>query len=206
LNSHKGLQGTSRPCHYHVLADENGFTADTLQEFTYRLCYSYVRCTKSVSLVPPVITMLILALQELDITPRETCTMMTSQSVLASLATSLRLSSNSTRSSRRLIPSCTMFDRVSTVRQKQLSYSSAIDKIDKPNHSNHILSVSPLRVGHCLSWKECCNSDEGHDFCGVVGSRLMYRKLWRTFPSQEPIQTLSNVRGSSRDEPLSGNA
>eukprot|EP00475_Leptophrys_vorax_P035432 TRINITY_DN583_c0_g1_i1.p1 TRINITY_DN583_c0_g1~~TRINITY_DN583_c0_g1_i1.p1 ORF type:complete len:846 (-),score=236.40 TRINITY_DN583_c0_g1_i1:77-2614(-) len=54
LNSHAGLQGTSRPCHYHVLVDENRFTANTLQDFTYKMCYSYARCTKSVSLVPPV--------------------------------------------------------------------------------------------------------------------------------------------------------
>jgi len=54
LNSHAGLQGTSRPCHYHVLADENGFNSNTLQDFTNKLCYTYVRCTKAVSLVTPV--------------------------------------------------------------------------------------------------------------------------------------------------------
>ncbi len=53
LNSHPGLQGTSRSTHYHVLFDENGFTADTLQELTYRLCYLYCRSTRAVSLVPP---------------------------------------------------------------------------------------------------------------------------------------------------------
>jgi eukaryotic translation initiation factor 2C len=41
LNSHQGLQGTSRAAHYHVLYDENNFTADQLQEITYRSCYLY---------------------------------------------------------------------------------------------------------------------------------------------------------------------
>ncbi|KAF4390840.1 hypothetical protein G4B88_015730 [Cannabis sativa] len=34
LNSHAGIQGTSRPSHYHVLYDENKFTADALQVLT----------------------------------------------------------------------------------------------------------------------------------------------------------------------------
>ncbi|KAH9682440.1 protein argonaute 10 [Citrus sinensis] len=41
LCSHAGIQGTSRPAHYHVLWDENNFTADGIQ------------CTRSVSVVPP---------------------------------------------------------------------------------------------------------------------------------------------------------
>ncbi|KAL6637130.1 hypothetical protein ACP70R_024702 [Stipagrostis hirtigluma subsp. patula] len=53
LCSHSGIQGTSRPTHYHVLFDENGFGADTLQTLTYNLCYTYARCTRSVSIVPP---------------------------------------------------------------------------------------------------------------------------------------------------------
>ncbi|CDP07006.1 unnamed protein product [Coffea canephora] len=53
LCSHAGIQGTSRPTHYHVLFDENGFTADALQTLTNNLCYTYARCTKSVSIVPP---------------------------------------------------------------------------------------------------------------------------------------------------------
>ncbi|WVZ60115.1 LOW QUALITY PROTEIN: hypothetical protein U9M48_010176 [Paspalum notatum var. saurae] len=53
LCSHSGIQGTSRPAHYHVLFDENGFTADALQTLTYNLCYTYARCTRSVSIVPP---------------------------------------------------------------------------------------------------------------------------------------------------------
>ncbi|KAM7274963.1 hypothetical protein ACFE04_016829 [Oxalis oulophora] len=53
LNSHAGIQGTSRPAHYHVLYDENRFTADAMQSLTNSLCYTYARCTKSVSIVPP---------------------------------------------------------------------------------------------------------------------------------------------------------
>ncbi|KAF9980022.1 Protein argonaute 10 [Mortierella antarctica] len=54
LQSHGGLQGTSRPTLYHVLMDENRFTADGLQSLTYRLCHVYARCPKAVSIVPSV--------------------------------------------------------------------------------------------------------------------------------------------------------
>ncbi|XP_059429807.1 protein argonaute 5-like [Corylus avellana] len=53
LNSHAGIQGTSRPTHYHVLYDENKFSADSLQTLTNNLCYTFARCTRSVSIVPP---------------------------------------------------------------------------------------------------------------------------------------------------------
>ncbi|XP_024966350.1 protein argonaute PNH1-like isoform X2 [Cynara cardunculus var. scolymus] len=53
LCSHAGIQGTSRPAHYHVLWDENSFTADEIQSLTNNLCYTYARCTRSVSVVPP---------------------------------------------------------------------------------------------------------------------------------------------------------
>lgn len=53
LCSHAGIQGTSRPAHYYVLWDDNNFTADGLQSLTNNLCYTYARCTRSVSIVPP---------------------------------------------------------------------------------------------------------------------------------------------------------
>ncbi|KAI9188355.1 Protein argonaute-2 [Blastocladiella emersonii ATCC 22665] len=53
LQSQAGLQGTSRPTRYVVLHDENIWTADDLQLFTYHLCYTYARCTRSVSVAPP---------------------------------------------------------------------------------------------------------------------------------------------------------
>uniref|UniRef100_A0A803MLG5 Uncharacterized protein n=1 Tax=Chenopodium quinoa TaxID=63459 RepID=A0A803MLG5_CHEQI len=53
LCSHAGIQGTSRPSHYHVLYDENNFTADLLQLLANSLCYTFARCTRSVSIVPP---------------------------------------------------------------------------------------------------------------------------------------------------------
>lgn len=52
LMSHSGIQGTSRPVKYHVLYDQNGFSADELQEFIYRLCHTNARCTRSTSLPP----------------------------------------------------------------------------------------------------------------------------------------------------------
>ncbi|CAH8306468.1 unnamed protein product [Eruca vesicaria subsp. sativa] len=50
LCSHAGIQGTSRPAHYHVLWDENNCSADGLQSLTNNLCYTYARCTRSVSI------------------------------------------------------------------------------------------------------------------------------------------------------------
>jgi eukaryotic translation initiation factor 2C len=54
LCSHSGIQGTSRPCKYQVLWDENKFQSDTLQLLMYQLTFMYARCTRSVSLPPAV--------------------------------------------------------------------------------------------------------------------------------------------------------
>jgi len=54
LVSHAGIQGTSRPVHYHVIVDENGYTADGMQKMCFDMAHTFCRCTRSVSLVPAV--------------------------------------------------------------------------------------------------------------------------------------------------------
>jgi len=54
LQSHAGLLGTSRPAHYNVLHDENGFQPDGLQALSFALCHVYARATRSVSIPAPV--------------------------------------------------------------------------------------------------------------------------------------------------------
>ncbi|KAL6583163.1 argonaute 5 [Orobanche minor] len=51
LCSHAGTK--SRPVRYHVLYDENEFTAGGMQSLTNDLCYTYARCTRSFYIVPP---------------------------------------------------------------------------------------------------------------------------------------------------------
>ena len=48
LVSHSGLQGTSRPTHYHVLFDDSKMAADDLQLFTYK--YAHFLCLSAASL------------------------------------------------------------------------------------------------------------------------------------------------------------
>lgn len=54
MASHEGIQGTSKPAHYTVLADENNFSNDQLQSLTYYLCHLYGKCPRAVSLPSPV--------------------------------------------------------------------------------------------------------------------------------------------------------
>ncbi|VDO08985.1 unnamed protein product [Rodentolepis nana] len=53
LCSQQGIQGTSKPAHYHVIYDDNDLGADELQLFTFYLCHVYMRCTRSVSYPAP---------------------------------------------------------------------------------------------------------------------------------------------------------
>lgn len=52
MQSHQGRVGTARPTHYVCLLDEIGLSADQLQQTVHGLCFTFARCTKSVSLVP----------------------------------------------------------------------------------------------------------------------------------------------------------
>ena len=53
LCSHAAIQGTSRPCHYYVLWDDNHLSADDLQTLSYQLCHVFFRCNRSVSYPAP---------------------------------------------------------------------------------------------------------------------------------------------------------
>lgn len=46
LNSHAGIQGTNKPSKYTVLEDQNGLSADCLQQFSYWLCHTFCRCAR----------------------------------------------------------------------------------------------------------------------------------------------------------------
>nr|AEF32754.1 ALG-6 [Ascaris suum] len=52
--SHSGVQGTSRPCRYHVLWDDNKMSSDELETLIYQLCHTYARCTRAVSVPAPI--------------------------------------------------------------------------------------------------------------------------------------------------------
>lgn len=54
LYGHSSLQGTSKPCHYTVLYDENNLSADDIQLLTYHLGYTFSRSTHAVSVAAPV--------------------------------------------------------------------------------------------------------------------------------------------------------
>jgi eukaryotic translation initiation factor 2C len=53
LQSHSGLQGTTKPAHYFVLENQMGWTPDELQDFTHQICYTYARAMLGVSYASP---------------------------------------------------------------------------------------------------------------------------------------------------------
>ncbi|KAF1350776.1 ribonuclease H-like domain-containing protein, partial [Delphinella strobiligena] len=53
LNSHFGLQGTVRPCHYIVIEDDHKTSAADIQRLTFLLCHMYQRAMCSVSYATP---------------------------------------------------------------------------------------------------------------------------------------------------------
>ena len=50
LQSHNVINGTGRCGYYVVLYDSIKINADALQEITYKLCYTFCRCNKSISM------------------------------------------------------------------------------------------------------------------------------------------------------------
>ncbi|KAI1101620.1 Piwi-domain-containing protein [Jackrogersella minutella] len=54
LCSHVAIQGTARPVHYQVIADEAGVQPNDLVKMIYQQCYQYCRSTTPVSLHPAV--------------------------------------------------------------------------------------------------------------------------------------------------------
>jgi len=54
LQSHQGLQGTSRPAHYRVVYNTNDITLNELQQLCYELCFTYSAATRSISVVSPI--------------------------------------------------------------------------------------------------------------------------------------------------------
>jgi eukaryotic translation initiation factor 2C len=53
LQSHAGIQGTSRPSIYHVLHDEVKLPCDVLQQLCFNLCFLSERATRSISMAAP---------------------------------------------------------------------------------------------------------------------------------------------------------
>ena len=51
--SQYGALGTAKPAHYHVLCDDHGWDADSVQTITYHMCYACVRAAQSISIPAP---------------------------------------------------------------------------------------------------------------------------------------------------------
>ncbi|CAD5234908.1 unnamed protein product [Bursaphelenchus xylophilus] len=74
LCSHAGIQGTSRPAHYHVLWDDNKISCNDLQTLIYHLCHTYARCTRSISIpAPAYYAHLVASRARLHLQPNEGC-------------------------------------------------------------------------------------------------------------------------------------
>jgi eukaryotic translation initiation factor 2C len=53
LQSHSGIQGTSRPTLYHVIHDDSKMSSDQVQKLSYDLCFLSERATRSISFPSP---------------------------------------------------------------------------------------------------------------------------------------------------------
>ncbi|OQR66448.1 protein argonaute-3-like [Tropilaelaps mercedesae] len=53
LCSHQGPIGTSVPAHYHIVHDDANHKQTEIEKLSYFLCYTYARCSKSVSIPAP---------------------------------------------------------------------------------------------------------------------------------------------------------
>lgn len=53
LCSQQGIQGTSRPAHYHVVHDDRDHKPDEIYRLCYYLCHVYARCARTVSIPAP---------------------------------------------------------------------------------------------------------------------------------------------------------
>jgi eukaryotic translation initiation factor 2C len=54
LASHSAIKGTARPVHYNVIANENNYDIQFIEQLTFEHCMQYMRSTTPVSMVPPV--------------------------------------------------------------------------------------------------------------------------------------------------------
>lgn len=48
------LKGTSKPTKYNIIWDDNNFTEDKLQEISFNMCFTFARCTRSISYPTPI--------------------------------------------------------------------------------------------------------------------------------------------------------
>ncbi|XP_015785626.1 protein argonaute-4 [Tetranychus urticae] len=51
---HEGIQGTSRPCHYYLVHDDNNLSTEEMSQVSFHLCHLFERCTRSTSAPAPV--------------------------------------------------------------------------------------------------------------------------------------------------------